>query len=98
MEKAILEKDDEVADLAKRFQAAASIPPVTAAAPESEVKAQPPEPLTAPVTPAPVEPETKGNEPSQPPYPVPPEANSQDTQSKPISERQTDQQDEQKKE
>lgn len=51
MEKAILEKDDEAADLAKRLQAAASIPPVTVAAPEPEVKAQPPEPLTAPVTP-----------------------------------------------
>ena len=34
MEKAILEKDDEAADLAKRFQAGASIPPVAAVAPE----------------------------------------------------------------
>ncbi|MBI5024637.1 MAG: hypothetical protein HZC18_06540 [Candidatus Omnitrophica bacterium] len=37
MEKAILEKDDEVADLAKRLQAAVSIRPVTAAAPEIAV-------------------------------------------------------------
>ena len=37
MEKAILEKDDEVADLTKRLQAAASIPPVTATAPELAV-------------------------------------------------------------
>lgn len=50
MEKAILGKDDEIADLAKRLQAAARIPPVTAAAPESEVKAQPPQPPAAPVS------------------------------------------------
>ena len=37
MEKAILGKDDEVADLTKRLQAAASILPVTAAAPELAV-------------------------------------------------------------
>lgn len=101
MEKAILEKDDEVADLAKRLQAAASIPPVTAAAPEFAVEfsAAPAAPeVTVQPGEVTVEPETNGNEPSQSPYPVLPESNSQDTQSKPISEGQTDQQDEQKKE
>lgn len=49
MEKTILQKDDEVADLAKRLQAAASIPPVTAAAPELAVS--PLESSAAPVAP-----------------------------------------------
>lgn len=87
-----------------KMEKAISIPPVTAAAPELAVPRL--ESSAAPVAPevtvqpveVTVEPETKGNEPSQSPYPVLPESNSQDTQSKPISEGQTDQQDEQKKE